>query len=57
MKNSKIKKEIKCLIKQRVKMQHELVQDFIELAKCIIIVEEELKEKAGNPLQHPCSLP
>jgi transposase-like protein len=51
MKNSKIKKEnLQWLIKQPVKMQHELFQNFVELAKMHYnqLVEEELKEKAGK---------
>jgi transposase-like protein len=51
MKNSKITKEnLQWLIKQPVKMQHELFQNFVELAKMHYnqLVEEELKEKAGK---------
>ena len=51
MKISKIKKEnLQWLIKQPVKMQHELFQNFVELAKMHFnqLVEEELKEKAGK---------
>lgn len=51
MKNSKIKKEnLEWLIKQPVKMQHELFKNFVELAKMHYnqLVEEELKEKAGK---------
>ncbi|HSR16661.1 MAG TPA: transposase [Ignavibacteriaceae bacterium] len=51
MKNSQMKKEnLQWLIKQPVKMQHELFQNFVELAKMHFnqLVEEELKEKAGK---------